>query len=395
MGLVTGLRTLKAFSTYAAVLALVIGLAGLAVHVLIAQQYRTAETDRLSALAHDAQQELHETEHSETPADALSEAVKFPDEGAALLDSTGRRVARSGLTDTRDALVRRVPFEAETLQLTISNTRVTALLRELDLGLAAGGIAAVFAGAILITIIARRSLARVESAFERVHRFTGDAAHELRTPLTVIASNVDDLGLESDDRSINDQSRANIRQATEQMSALIDGLLVLAREDGAAQAIHAIDLATLLEDVLDRYRFEARARKLNLRLTAPAGLSLYGRPEQVERIIGNLLENALRYTPSGGNVEIRAYSERATIFIHVADTGIGIPPESQEQIFERFWRAERNRSSTGFGLGLAIARTFAHAHGGDISVKSSPGAGSVFTVKLPSHPRRPVFSTIS
>jgi signal transduction histidine kinase len=278
---------------------------------------------------------------------------------------------------------------------TIASGRVGALLLQLDIGLAVGGLVAVLAGATLITGIALRSLARVESAFERVHRFTGDAAHELRTPLTVIASNVDGLWTDSDERSVNEESRNTIRQATAQMAALIDGLLVLARNDGAEEELHAIDLPALLDLVLDRYRDEARARQLRFGVVASPGLSVYGRPEQIERIVGNLVENALRYTPSGGRVDISAYSERSAILIDVADTGIGISPGSQERIFERFWRADRDRASTGFGLGLAIARTFAHAHGGEISVRSTPGEGSVFTVKLPARPRRPVFSTIS
>jgi two-component system, OmpR family, manganese sensing sensor histidine kinase len=113
---------------------------------------------------------------------------------------------------------------------------------------------------------------------------------------------------------------------------------------------------------------------------------VYGNPDQIERILANLLENALRYTPSGGRVTVETWKEGTGVFVAVRDSGIGIAPEHLERIFDRFWRADAGRSSQGSGLGLAIARALARRHGGDVTATSRYGDGSTFVISLPLKP---------
>jgi two-component system phosphate regulon sensor histidine kinase PhoR len=172
------------------------------------------------------------------------------------------------------------------------------------------------------------------------------------------------------------------------MSGLTNDLLLLARaEEPMDRDLFAIDLTAAIENVVRLYRsqFEARNIKLTCRLTN--GITVYGNPDQLERIFANLLLNALRYTPDGGEVEIGDTQRRDGISIHVRDTGVGIPREQIPKIFERFWRGESARTrSTGTGLGLPIVRALVKRHGGDISVESEAGRGSDFIVTLPSRP---------
>jgi two-component system phosphate regulon sensor histidine kinase PhoR len=151
--------------------------------------------------------------------------------------------------------------------------------------------------------------------------------------------------------------------------------------------LFAVDLTAAIRNLMRLYQpqFEARNIKLTDRLTP--GLTVYGNPDQLQRVFTNLLLNALRYTPDGGEVHIEDVRRHDRISIHVRDSGIGIPRDQIERVFERFWRggSERTRS-TGTGLGLPIVRALVKRHGGEISVESDVGRGSDFIVTLPARP---------
>jgi two-component system, OmpR family, manganese sensing sensor histidine kinase len=174
--------------------------------------------------------------------------------------------------------------------------------------------------------------------------------------------------------------------------------LILARADeGVTQDLHAIDLDHCVESIVQHYRVEALARNLTLTVHSHANQVIYGYPEQVTRVVSNLIENALRYTLAGGSIDIKAKVERGTALIEVTDTGVGIAREALDRVFDRFWRGGAARAVAGSGLGLAIARSLARAHGGDVWVRSRLGEGSTFTIRLPLRPPQRVseFSTIS
>jgi two-component system OmpR family sensor kinase len=189
-------------------------------------------------------------------------------------------------------------------------------------------------------------------------------------------------------RGTDHERFSSISQAAQQMSGLTNDLLLLARaEEPMDRDLFAVDLAASLENVLRLYRFEFEARNIKLTAQLKNGVTVYGNPDQLERIFANLVQNALRYTPAGGEVHIADVHRRDGVSVHIRDTGAGIPRDQLETVFERFWRGESARTrTTGTGLGLSIARALAKRHGGDISVESEPGRGSDFIVTLPYHP---------
>jgi len=387
------LRILKSFLVYSAILGCVLVIGASAVHVLMAREYRLNVAERLTMIAHNGEEAVEENPPGRPIASALASALSAPDEGLVWLDANGRQVASSGMIETDNAAVAQIsvhdgPLNGE-IRATISNDRAARILRQLDLSFAAGTAIAIVAGGLVITAFSARSMARVESAYSRVHRFTGDAAHELRTPLAIITANADRLAHDPGDDRGRERALANIRQAANEMRELMDELLILARADGdVANDLHAIDVRDCVEKVTQGYYAEAAARKVHLTVRAPERQTIYGQPEQIARIIANLLENALRYTPANGSIDVVCAAERGVVAIEVRDNGVGIAAENLERIFDRFWRADGARADGGSGLGLAIARSLARAHGGDVSAKSRPGAGSTFTIRLPLRPQR-------
>jgi len=165
---------------------------------------------------------------------------------------------------------------------------------------------------------------------------------------------------------------------------MVANLLSLARAD-AGQKLHMrpVELDRLLVDVYGQTRL--LAKKVKLTIKDIDEVSLMGDPDQLKQLMLILVDNAIRYTPSGGEVTLSLNRYSGTATLEVADTGIGISAEDLPHVFERFYRADksRTRSASGTGLGLAIAKWIVEQHGGEISVKSSPGVGTTFAIRLP------------
>lgn len=394
------MRTLKYFALYSAVLTVALAIAAVAVHVLMAREYRLNVSERLTIIAHDGEEAVERNAPGAPLEPALAMVLASPDEGLVWFGDGARTGVRSGASETRNAIVERARIDDEGahgwIQATISNDRVAIALRHLDLGLIMGIAVAVLIGGVIITWVSLRAIMRVEAALERVHRFTADAAHELRTPLAVISGNASELAFGAD-ASTRERSLDNIRHAAGQMRELMNGLLILARADeDVTHDLHAIDVGACVENAVAAYAEEARTRDLRLNVTTSPHPTVYGRPEQVARIVANLIENALRYTPAHGSIDVSWYADRRNAVVEVADTGVGIAPENVARVFDRFWRVEGARPGEGSGLGLAIARSLARGHGGDVTVRSRLGVGSTFTVRLPIGPQRmPLLSTSS
>ncbi|MEV7358776.1 ATP-binding protein [Kitasatospora sp. NPDC091276] len=253
------------------------------------------------------------------------------------------------------------------------SARVTATGRDEIAGLAA----------------AFNAMAQRREQLEELRRaMVGDIAHELRTPLSNIRGWLEAVedGVVTADGALT----SSLLEEALQLQHLIDDLRDLADADAGELALHRepVDVEDLLAQVATAHGARAQASGVALVVEtadAPAGYEVFADPVRLRQLVGNLVANAVRHTPAGGTVTLRTRTESDALLIEVADTGGGIAEADLPLVFERFWRADksRNRQSGGSGLGLAIVRKLAELHGGGVHAASSPGAGSVFTVRLP------------
>jgi two-component system OmpR family sensor kinase len=229
-------------------------------------------------------------------------------------------------------------------------------------------------------------LSRLDQSFETMRRFVADASHELRTPLSVIRGEAD-VAL-AQDRSSGEyrESLAIIQDEARRLSRLVEDLLNLARADAghAKLRVEEFYLNDLLDECCRSLEAAAGARQINLECRCPGDVAFRGDQELLRRLVLNLLDNAIRYTPAGGKILVSLEAAGSEVRILVSDTGIGIPPEAAPYIFGRFYRGDqaRSRQNGGFGLGLSIVKWIAESHKGTVNVTSEPGKGSTFTVQL-------------
>jgi heavy metal sensor kinase len=230
-------------------------------------------------------------------------------------------------------------------------------------------------------------LSRLEAAFKRERRFTGDAAHELRTPLTVLRGQLDVTLSKSRKKSDYKSTLQALGGQVDRLIRLSNALLFLSRSDQKQLSWEPepINLADLLDPIVEQILPLANERKLTVRINIPPGLLVYGDADHLIRLFLNLLDNAVKYTPEEGNIVLDAEEVSSGVRIEVSNSGEGIPQEHIQHLFERFYRVDYDRSSVtgGTGLGLAIAREIVLLHGGQISVESDIGKGTTFIVILP------------
>lgn len=237
-----------------------------------------------------------------------------------------------------------------------------------------------------LTVSLNRMIERIENAFQYISRFTADASHELRTPLTALRG---ELEAAAQYRQLPHDTRETVGSAleeTERLSKIVQGLLAVSRLDAGEAEMErvALDLSELSASTGEQMRLLAEDKSITLSLNASERIMVEGDRARLKQVIVNLLDNAINYTASGGEVRlmVRAADERA--ILEVEDNGAGIPKDALPHIFERFFRADKARSrQRGAGLGLSIVKAICSAHGGDVQVESVEGQGSRFTVRLP------------
>jgi len=235
-------------------------------------------------------------------------------------------------------------------------------------------------------------LERLDAAFESQRRFTADASHELRSPLTALRGELE-LARRRE-RSPGEYRRVidSALEEVERLSRTAEDLLTLARSDGGViqPRLKMVQLGEAVRDVVLRVESMAGAKGLDLQVSSEDDPTVLADPDLLDRLLRNLLENAIKYTPGGGRVTARADRDKGTGRVTVEDTGPGIPEDEIDRIFERFHRVDDSRTPErdggGAGLGLAIARSIADLHQGSLSAGNRPEGGVQFILRLPLFP---------
>ncbi len=239
-----------------------------------------------------------------------------------------------------------------------------------------------------LTTTLNAMLERIEGSVKRVRQFTANASHDLRTPLSLIRTHAELALRRTRTETEYRESLARILTVSEETTQLIEALLTLARADAGAAQMHfaVLDLTPVIQKTGQQAAVLAQHKGLSFssQLSSEA-IYLRGDVATLERLLLAILENALKYTPSGGLVRLRSNIVASKAVIEVTDTGVGISSEDLTRIFDRFYRADqaRSREVPGAGLGLSIARWIAEMHDGRIEVESQVGMGSLFRIVLP------------
>jgi signal transduction histidine kinase len=257
------------------------------------------------------------------------------------------------------------------------------------LPLALGGLGAALLGGLYMS---GRAVRPARESFERQRSFVADASHELKTPLTLVRADTEVVlyrgSLNAEDAELLEHALAE----TDRMGAILSDLLLVARLDAGKLGVadKPFDLSGVLSEAAERFGPRAAAKDVSLHVLAPDDLPARGDAKRTAQILAVLLDNAVRFTPTGGTIAVGGRSHDRWVEASVTNTGPGILPEHLPRIFDRFYRADPARTrgeAGGTGLGLAIGRELARAQGGDLLAESTggdgPGGGATFHLQLP------------
>jgi signal transduction histidine kinase len=229
-------------------------------------------------------------------------------------------------------------------------------------------------------------LDRIQALLTEIREMNDNIAHDLRSPVARIRGLAEvtlTTGKSPDDF---ETMAASTIEECDRLLDMINTMLVISKtEAGVEKVSHdKVDIAALIGNACELFEPLAEEKNVGLRCRAPEKTIVSGGARMLQRMLANILDNAVKYTPPGGEVEISlSESEKKDIIIAIRDSGIGISATDLPHVFERFYRCDRSRSQPGTGLGLSLARAIARAHGGDITVRSALDQGSTFTVTLP------------
>ena len=238
-----------------------------------------------------------------------------------------------------------------------------------------------------LTAALNRMMSRLEESFHHVHRFSADVSHEIRTPLAILRAELEDLlrtpNLTTDSRN----SAQSALEEAERLSRIAEQLLEMTRLEAGemlSESTH-FDLAEMTRTAVDQMRLLADDKKIGLHFKGVEPVYVMGDPIRFRQVVVNLVDNAIKYTPSEGFITVASSQLNGKAVLEVVDTGVGIPAEAIPHLFERFYRVDgaRSRQLGGTGLGLAIVKSICAAFGGVVTVSSISGSGTTFRVELP------------
>ncbi|HWP98199.1 MAG TPA: HAMP domain-containing sensor histidine kinase [Syntrophomonadaceae bacterium] len=235
--------------------------------------------------------------------------------------------------------------------------------------------------------MANQAMIPIYRAWQQQKEFLSDASHELRTPLAVILANLDAIR-ENSNETVSSQTMwlDNIQNVTVSTTKLVDSLLLLARSDSKQQTLEQqhFSLKSALAQTISYYEPAAAAKGISLKALIPAILiEGYGDEVRIKQVIGILLDNAIRHTSAGGKITGYLSQSDVNTVLTIVDTGEGIERQYLDKIFDRFFQVDESRNTGNSGLGLAIAKSIVEGHNGTISVASTPGSGTTFTIYFP------------
>jgi heavy metal sensor kinase len=229
-------------------------------------------------------------------------------------------------------------------------------------------------------------LDRIQSLVIEIKEMSDNIAHDLRSPITRIRGIAEVTLTNSKSIGEYENMAASTIEECDRLLDMINTMLMISKTESGVDKLsyEEINLTGLVREACELFEPTAEDKKVTLNCDVPQKSHLVGDNRMIQRMISNLLDNAIKYTPSGGVVSVSvSENDGRDVTITVQDTGIGISPNDLPRIFDRFYRCDQSRSNPGIGLGLSLARAIARAHGGDITATSTPNQGSAFTVALP------------
>jgi len=397
---------------YAGVLALSLVAFALVIYYAAARGFHERQDESLRSTAHTVAsayvEEIGEAHSLTRAAEIVLVELTFPNRYVQIIDSNGQTIASSknlsgtvltippgtvGFTTVEGLRVAVVPvstdpalgFAAVAEPLSVLEEGLGVLRRDFFAGVPLVLLLASLGGYLL----ARKSLAPIAAMVSEQQRFIADASHELRTPLAVLRGETEvALGKT---RTVEEyqESLTLIQEEAERLSRIVEDLFILARqpiESPTTLIKEPVSLTEVVKDCARAAQVLAVRKGVRLRLQNDStSIALNADEELIKRMILNLLDNAVKYTPEGGEIALALEKHNGSAEIVVRDTGIGLSERDQQRVFDRFYRVDKARSRAlgGAGLGLSIVRSIVEAHGGQVTIESTPRHGSTFTVSLP------------
>ena len=237
-----------------------------------------------------------------------------------------------------------------------------------------------------LAITFNQMLDRIQTLVAGIREMSDNIAHDLKSPITRIRG-ISEVSLTTgaSEKEYEDMAASTVEEC-DRLLDMINTMLVISKTEAGVNKLDSreLDIGAVVRDACELFRSPAEDKNLRLVCDVSGNFSVFGDNRMIQRMIANLLDNAIKYTPAGGSIEVTINTgTHDTVAIAVKDTGVGISEEDLPRIFERFYRCDPSRSEAGIGLGLSFARAIARAHGGDIRVTSTSGQGSTFSVTLP------------